>query len=109
MRLQLSPDGPGSRPRPDPSLLRAVARAHDWVDRMLRGDTANQRSIAAETGHDERYVSRTLPLAFLAPDLIEAMLEGNQLAPLSLDANLRSISVDRLQQRTFLQDLSDKL
>ena len=106
MRLQLSPDAPGSKPRPDHSLLRAIARAHDWVDRMLRGDTANQRSIAAETGHDERYISRILPLAFLAPDLIEAILEGKQLPCLSLDANLRSISMDWSQQRTVLVKLS---
>jgi hypothetical protein len=102
MRLQLSPDAPGSKPRSDPSLLRAIARAHDWVDRMLQGDTANQRSIAAETGHDERYVSRILPLAFLAPDLIESILDGKQLPQLSLDANLRSISMDWAQQRTIL-------
>jgi DNA invertase Pin-like site-specific DNA recombinase len=103
MRLQLSPDTPGSKPRPDHSLLRAIARAHDWVDRMLRGDTANQRSIAVETGHDERYVSRILPLAFLAPDLIEAILEGRQLLCLSLDANLRTISMDWSQQRAHFQ------
>jgi site-specific DNA recombinase len=102
MRLQLSPDAPGSNPRPDHSLLRAIARAHDWVDRMLRGDTANQRSIAAETGHDERYISRILPLAFLSPDLIEAILEGRQMPCLSLDASLRSISMDWSQQRTIL-------
>jgi site-specific DNA recombinase len=102
MRLQLSPDAPGSKPRPDHSLLRAIARAHDWVDRMLRGDTVNQRSIAAETGHDERYVSRILPLAFLAPDLIEDILEGKQLPHLSLDRRLENISADWSQQRTIL-------
>jgi site-specific DNA recombinase len=102
MRLQISPDAPGSKPRPDPSLLRAIARAHDWVDRMLRGDTANQRSIAAETGHDERYVSRILPLAFLAPDLIEAILEGKQVPHLSLDGRLGNISADWSQQRMIL-------
>lgn len=102
MRLQISPDAPGSKPRPDPSLLRAIARAHDWVDRMLRGDTTNQRSIAAETGHDERYVSRILPLAFLAPDVIEAIFEGKHLPCLSLDGNLRNIPADWSQQRTIL-------
>jgi hypothetical protein len=102
MRLQLSPDTPGSKPRADPSLLRAIARAHDWVNRMLDGRTANQRSIAAETGHDERYVSRILPLAFLAPDLVEAIFEGKQLPCLSLDANLRSISIDWAHQRASL-------
>ncbi|GAC1426683.1 MAG: hypothetical protein NVSMB62_24270 [Acidobacteriaceae bacterium] len=32
VRLQLPPDGLGARSRPVPSLVRAVARAHDWVD-----------------------------------------------------------------------------
>lgn len=102
MRLQLSPDASGAKPRTDPSLLRAIARAHDWVDRMLRGDTANQRSIAAQTGHDERYVSRILPLAFLAPDLIEAILEGNRMPHLSLDGCLANVSADWSEQRMIL-------
>jgi DNA invertase Pin-like site-specific DNA recombinase len=104
MRLQLSPDAPGSKPRPDTSLVRAVARAHDWVERILRGDTANQRSIAAETGHDERYISRILPLAFLAPDLMEDILEGKQLPYLSLDIFRGRIPIDWTQQRvTFAE------
>jgi site-specific DNA recombinase len=100
MRLQLSPEGVGSKSRPDPSLLRAIARAHEWVDRMLCGQTANQRSIAAETGHDERYVSRILPLAFLAPDLTEAILEGKHLQNLSLDVCRGNIPPDWIQQRS---------
>jgi len=102
MRLQLSPDAPGSKARSDPSLLRAIARAYDWADRMVRGEIANQRSIAAKTGHNERYVSRILPLAFLSPDLIEAILEGKQMARLSLHGNLRNIPADWSQQRAML-------
>ena len=78
MRLVLPPDSPGAKPHAVPSLIRAISRAHDWVDRILRGETVNQRSIAKETGLDERYISRIIPLAFLAPDLTEAILEGRQ-------------------------------
>ena len=68
VRLVLPPDSPGAKPHSVPSLIRAISRAHDWVDRILQGEAVNQRSIAKETGLDERYISRIIPLAFLAPD-----------------------------------------
>jgi hypothetical protein len=80
-------------------LIRAISRAHDWVDRILRGEVVNQRSIAKETGLDERYISRIIPLAFLAPDLTEAILEGRRAAQRSLDACLGHISDDWNLQR----------
>ncbi|HWF67918.1 MAG TPA: hypothetical protein VN670_11460 [Acidobacteriaceae bacterium] len=100
VRLILPPDSPGVQPHASPSLLRAISRAHDWVDRILRGETVNQRSIAKETGLDKRYVSRIIPLAFLAPDLTESILEGTQAAHLSLDGCLGNIPSDWNQQRT---------
>jgi site-specific DNA recombinase len=102
VRLVLPPDSPGANSREVPSLIRAISRAHDWVDRILRGEAVNQRSIAKETGLDERYVSRIIPLAFLAPDLTEAILEGSQAADLSLDTYLGNIPDDWNMQRTQL-------
>lgn len=106
MRLVLPPDSPGAQSHPVPSLIRAMARAHNWVDRILRGEAVNQRSIAKETGLDERYVSRIIPLAFLAPDLIEAILEGKQAAHLSLDGCLGNVPHDWNEQRTLLNHQS---
>ncbi|HEX4022168.1 MAG TPA: recombinase family protein [Acidobacteriaceae bacterium] len=102
VRLVLPPDSPGAKPHSVPSLIRAISRAHDWVDRILRGEAVNQRSIAKETGLDERYISRVIPLAFLAPDLTEAILEGKQAAHLSLDTCLGNIPDDWNQQRAQL-------
>jgi hypothetical protein len=62
-----------------------MAKAHDWVDQIQKGTALNQRAIAALTGLDERYVSRILPLAFLAPDITEAILDGRQPGALSLN------------------------
>ena len=102
VRLVLPPDSPGVQPHLVPSLIRAISRAHDWVDRILRGEVVNQRSIAKETGLDERYISRIIPLAFLAPDLTEAILEGKQAAHLSLDTCLGDVPAYWNQQRTQL-------
>ena len=102
VRLILPPDSPNARPHAVPSLVRAISRAHDWVDRILRGEAVNQRSIAKMTGLDERYISRVMALAFLAPDLTEAILEGRQPAHLWLDSCLRNIPDDWNQQKAQL-------
>jgi len=100
VRFQLPPDSNQAKAHPTPSLIRAVARAHDWVDRILRGELKNQRALAEATGLDERYVGRILPLAFLAPDLTEAILEGKHAAHLTLENFRGDISIDWHEQRT---------
>lgn len=101
VRLLLD-DTDQNRPRPVPSSVRAVARANDWVDRILRGEVSNQRALAREIGFDERYVSRIIPLAFLAPDITEAILDGKHDPELSLERYVDGILLDWNQQRVTL-------
>jgi DNA invertase Pin-like site-specific DNA recombinase len=105
VRLILA-DGDHNRPRPVPSLVRAVARANDWMERILRGEIPNQRALARETGFDERYISRIIPLAFLAPDITEEIMDGRQPSELSLAKCTPQIPLLWIQQRTVLAQKS---
>ena len=58
----------------------------------------DQRAVAAYAGLDERYISRILPCAFLAPTFVEAILEGRQPADLSLEKLLQKLPRSWKQQ-----------
>jgi hypothetical protein len=58
--------------------VKAISRAHDWVDSILAGKYKDQRAVAASTGLNERYVSRVISCAFLAPDIVESIVDGEQ-------------------------------
>jgi hypothetical protein len=64
--------------RPDPVLIKAVARAHDWFARLTSGRAASIGAIAREQGVTQSYVARVMRLAFLAPDITQAILDGRQ-------------------------------
>lgn len=84
--------------KPVTSLLKAVSRAHDWIRRIESGEFKDQRAIATATGLDERYVSHILPAAFLAPEIVEMIVEGMQSPDLSLNELLRGIPLDWTMQ-----------
>jgi hypothetical protein len=64
--------------KPDQALIKLIADARDWMRRLLDGEVASIRALARELGLDHRHLTRALPLAFLAPDIVEAILEGRQ-------------------------------
>jgi site-specific DNA recombinase len=104
VRFVLPPGNERSMPEPVGSLIRAVARAHDWIGRMVTGEIPNSRALAQETGFDERYISRFLPLAFLAPDLTEAILDGIGHTGASLAEFLGNVPLEWSRQREALQE-----
>lgn len=101
IRLVLPPDSPLAKPLEVPSLIRAIAKAHDWVDQIQKGSALSQREIASSIGVNERYVSRILPLAFLAPEITEMILEGRQPDGLSI-SDCINVPVMWSEQRTAL-------
>ena len=75
---------------PDANLVKALARAHDWFDQIVRGEADGIGAIARKEQLDRAYVTRVVCLAFLAPEITKAILEGRQPAELAAKQLMRS-------------------
>ncbi len=103
MRLVLPPDAHGEVPgHAAPSLLKAIARGHDWRERLMNGSAHDLRSIVQQTGFSQRYVSRILQCASLAPDIVEAILDGRQPHNLTVQKLWRKLPTNWHEQRKRL-------
>ena len=57
-------------------LVASIARGRRWLDELIADPTANTESIAGREGCSVRKVNMTISLAFLAPDLVKAAIDG---------------------------------
>jgi site-specific DNA recombinase len=57
-------------------LVNAIARGRRWLDEIVSGSVTDVQHIAARQKCSVRQVNMTISLAFLAPDLIKAAVEG---------------------------------
>jgi site-specific DNA recombinase len=76
MRMVLA--GESASLRFDRSLVRAVARARRWRRQIETGQLPSIGAVARNEHIAPRYVRDLMPLAFLSPRIIEAILEGRQ-------------------------------
>ncbi len=86
----------GGEPLVNKSMIKAVARAIKWDQEIRAG--ISLRHIAKREGLSASYVTRIMPLAFLAPDIVQAIFEGRQplgLKVKALSANLPLAWVDQ--------------
>ena len=58
------------------TLVASIARGRRWLDELKAGLIANVEAIAKREGCSGRKVNMTISLAFLAPDLVKAAIEG---------------------------------
>jgi hypothetical protein len=54
-----------------------IANAHQWWDDLVEHRFPTMRELARAYDKDERYVARVLQLAFLAPAIVDAILDGS--------------------------------
>ena len=101
-KLVITPDGSNpwtpTRVRVDSALVKALARAFRWRKLLETGVYGTIDEIAAAERINDSYVSRVLRLTLLAPEIIKAILNGNQSSGLRLDALLREIPVEWQRQ-----------
>jgi hypothetical protein len=95
-KLVISPDGvstvASSQPRVDNTMVKAVARAFRWRKLLETGAFVTVEEIAAAEKINPSYVSRVLRLT-LAPDIVEAILDGLQPAAMTLVVLMRPFEV----------------
>jgi len=59
-----------------PSLVKAIARAHNWYEQIVTGEISTVGQLAQKTALTRRYVRRILQGARLSPRITEALLTG---------------------------------
>jgi hypothetical protein len=103
----VAPDGselaPSSKPQPDGTLIKALARAWRWQKLLDIGVYSSITEIAEAEAIGKSYVSRILRLALLAPDLVEAVLSGRRDQGMMLEHLERRLPADWQEQQEQLQ------
>lgn len=97
-------NGTGFERTPLASLANALARAHDWYERIVAGDVNSVGQLARGAGLTRRYIRKILQCAILSPRITEAILTGDHLATLTIRDIRSSVPLDwRDQERRFLR------
>lgn len=101
-KIVISPDG-GAWERPpslvDSALVRALARAFRWQRLLDEGTHATFDELAKAEGVSQSHVSRMLRLTLLAPNLVEAILDGRQPEGMRLEGLMEGFPDEWCRQR----------
>jgi hypothetical protein len=96
MRLVLDDAAPPSRV--DQTLLKTVARAYRWADDLLSGRAPSVGDIARRERVSDRYVWRLIRVGFLAPTIVEAIVDGRQPEELTASTLTQRLDLPALWQ-----------
>lgn len=80
-----------ARIAPDPKLIKLVEDAHRWFDELRTGRVTSLSDIARRERVDAATVSRTVGLAFLAPEIVTSILDGRQPPNLTAERLKRAV------------------
>ena len=92
------PDGPSDV---QAAVVQALGRAFSWAEAIESGEFRSISDLARTLDVDNSYVARILKLTTLAPDIIEAILHGEEPSGLSLAQLIRTFPMDWERQRAL--------
>jgi hypothetical protein len=87
---------------PDNTLVKALARAFRWKRMLDSGEFATIAELAEREGIAAPYLTRTMRLSHLSPDLVEAILDGRQPRHLTLEVLRQPLPEDWTEQKHAL-------
>ena len=92
------PEGAAQPRRTDNTLVKALARAFRWKRMLESGEFATIAELTEREGIAPSYMTRVLRLTLLAPDLVDAILDGQQGTEVTLARALGPFSVKWSEQ-----------
>ena len=107
-KLILTPGGVAARcaSAADTTLVKALARAFRWRRMMEAGRFATINELAAAEKINSSYVSRLLRLTLLAPDIVDAILDGRQPGCITLPGLMEPFPAEWERQPTARRKLT---
>lgn len=104
LRLMIEPPQYKIKRSADPKLLRLLSKAHIWFDQLTSGKVTTMQQIADEEKLTGSYISRVMQLAFLAPDIVKAIMIGKQPERITVDYLMQQLPlpIDWKEQRKVL-------
>ena len=105
-RIIVLPDGSHGHPMPaatiDNAMVKAIARAFRWQKLLENGTYSCLDEIAKAERIGPSFISRIIRIASLAPDIVDAILDGRQPAHLTLTDLMHPFPVEWERQRDSL-------
>ena len=89
-----------NRTRAGFAMLKALARAHRWQHMLDEGRYASITEMAAAERVERGYLGSLLRLTLIAPDIMEAILDGRQPEELTLPRLMESLPLEWARHRS---------
>lgn len=82
-------------------LIYAITQGRRWLDELVAGRLAGTDALATREQRSERSIRMTLSLAFLAPDIVNAAMNGTLSRGVGV-ARLIDLPMDWAEQRRIV-------